>query len=426
MALPVSKTAPSPAWLRGAVTYGAVPTLFGEEPLRDLTERLDDLQELGVDAVWISPIQETDDLSDISYATTDFQAIRPDFGTPHDLKALVQEAHARDIKVLLDIAPNHVSQGHPAFVDAEKRGDDSPYYDYFDRDANGDPTYYFDWEHLKNLNYDNPGVQKMVTSAFDHWVKEYDVDGFRVDAAWGPRQRKPEFWGHLSQHLREVKPDLFLLAEASARDPYYLRNGFNAAYDWTDKLGVPSWSEVFADTGHIGEKLRDAIGASPKEGVARFLDNNDTGARFITQYGAEKARVAATLLLTLPGLPVVYSGDEVGAEFQPYDDPPPLDWKDQHGLRPHYARLAELREQIPALASGDYTPLPPAGDAFGFSRQVKGEDPVVVALNFGASQQRLHVPKGRWRDLLSGQVLQASEKGLQLPPTSSYVLQPAH
>lgn len=413
-------------WLKGAVTYGAVPTLFGERPLADLTERLDDLQALGIDAVWISPIQATDDLSDISYATTDFRAIRPDFGTPEDLKTLVEQAHERNIKVLLDIAPNHVSQGHEAFLHAQKHGKASPYYSHFERDQNGNPTHYFDWQHLKNLNFDTPAVRSMVTEGFEHWVKEFDVDGFRVDAAWGPRERKPEFWGGLNSHLKELKPDIFLLAEASARDPYYAQNGFHAAYDWTDQLGVWSWKEAFADQSTLGEKLLQAVSASPGHDVARFLNNNDTGERFITRHGPERARVAATLLLTLPGLPVVYVGDEIGAEFEPYEDPPPLDWTDRHGLRNHYSNLARLREQIPALAEGDFQKLGAVGAALAYQRRAADDERLVVALNFAdTSSAPLPLPAGRWRDLLSGQTLEVGAQGVTLPATTSYLLQPA-
>lgn len=96
MAISPTSISPPPAWLKGSVAYGAVPALFGEKPLQAVTEKLDDLDELGVDAIWLSPIQATDDTSLISYATTDFKAIRPDFGDGNDLKTLVQEAHKRD------------------------------------------------------------------------------------------------------------------------------------------------------------------------------------------------------------------------------------------------------------------------------------------------------------------------------------------
>lgn len=407
------------------MAYGVVPPLFGEAPLQAVTERLDELDELGVDALWLSPIQATDDPSAISYAATDFQAIRPDFGEPADLKELVEEAHERGLKVLLDIPPNHVSSAHPYYQHALKHGPSSPYYNFFDRDAQGNATHYFDWDNLINLNYAHPQVQQMVTDSFEYWLKEYGVDGFRVDAAWGPKERQPDFWGKLNARLKANHPDVFLLAEASARDAYYLQNGFSAAYDWTEKLGQWSWEGVFEKEDEIGARLQQAIGNAPPEQVARFLNNNDTGLRFISRHGPEKTRVAATLLLTLPGLPVVYCGDEVGAEFEPYEDPPALDFEaDPHGLRAHYARLIELREQCPALAEGGFESVEVVGNgaAYAFRR---GD--ALVVLNFG-KQTSVKI-KGRQDaslDLLTGKpVLPKSGQGtVEIPvePESSLIL----
>lgn len=401
----------------GEIVYGAIPPYFGGQPLKDVERKLPELAELGVDTVWLSPIMQSDDPSAINYSTTDYFSIRPDFGTPDDLKALVREAHERGMKVILDIAPNHVSNQHPFFLDAEEHGQASPYYGYFARDAQGNPQHYFDWTYLINLNYDHPKVQEHITQAFEYWVKEYDVDGFRVDVAWGPRERNPAFWPRLNERLEQLKPGIFMLAEGSARDPYYLQSGFDAAYDWTDKLGEGSWSQVFQDESQIGPRLAEMLNQGPE--VLHFLNNNDTGERFITRYGPDKARAAATVLLTLPGIPLVYMGDEVGEQFDPYWDPPPFNWQDPHQLRPHYARLAHLREQVPALASGGYQHLPieNTGSAFAFQR-----DEVVVIANFGPRQTvHLSLPPGLWRDLLSGKVVQGSQHRME--PGESWVLE---
>src|SRR5207237_899753 len=98
-------------------------------------------------------------------------------------------------------------------------------------------------------------------------------------------------------------------AEASARDSYYGRHGFDAAYDWTDKLGQWAWQEAFAPGANTASALRAAITASASDTlVFRFLDNNDTGERFITRHGVGRTRVAAAMLLTLPGIPGIYTG----------------------------------------------------------------------------------------------------------------------
>jgi glycosidase len=434
---------PTPGWLRGAVVYGVVPPLFGDAPFQAVTARLDELVELGVDVLWLSPLNATDDPSAISYAVTDYFDVRGDYGTREELRRLVREAKKRGLRVVMDFVPNHTSVGHPFFQDAERKGEASAYHDFYVRDARGEPVHFFDWEGLKNLNYDNPEVQRMMIAAFSYWVREFDIDGFRVDAAWGIRQRNPEFWPRLARELRRLEPDLFLLAEASARDAFYVRNGFHAAYDWTEELGQWAWARVFEEPEQVGARLDEALAAraTPPERVARFLNNNDTGERFITRYGPGMTRVAAVLLHTLPGIPIVYTGDEVGAEFEPYEDPPPLSWEDRHHLRALYRRLATLREELPALHSGSFQRVGGEGppSTFAFLRDAGGARQALVALNFSQAPQRLRVSlpaslraqlrEGSLRDALSGRDVSLRARGseqyeLELRGQSALVLTP--
>lgn len=398
--LPVARSAVSPdaaadaarargAMPAGAVIYGVAPMMFGDPPLQSVTAKLDGLKDLGVDALWLAPICETDDKGGISYSITNYKALRKDFGTMADLKALVAGAHQRGIKVLLDFVPNHTSNRHPYFKDAQAKGASSAYYDYYVRDAKGTPQHYFDWSNLMNLNYDNPSVQSFMTDALTYWVREADVDGYRLDAAWGVKDRTPTYWPQANKVLRTLKPGLFTLAEGTARDPYYVKNGFDAAYDWTTELGHGAWEHAFDDPAKTGDALRTALSSheTPADHVARFLANNDTGDRFITRHGDAVQKVAAALLLTLPGYPVVYNGDEVGAEFNPNDDPPCFTWDDPHHLRPLYKALTRLRHQLPALSHGALTEVPVtnAPGVYAFVRDAGHGDVALVVLNFGAA-----------------------------------------
>lgn len=429
----------APAWLEGAVVYGVVPTLFGGSPFRDVTARLDALEEQGVDAIWLSPLNATDDPSAISYAITDYMALRPDFGTKADFQRLVTESHRRGMRVLMDFVPNHTSTGHPYYQDTLAQGPKSPFWNYYVRDQQGNAQHYFDWVNLKNLNYDEPRVQAMMTEAFSYWVRELDVDGFRVDAAWGVKDRTPSFWPALRKSLDALKPGVFMLAEASARDPYYVRNGFDAAYDWTTELGHWAWEQVWSHPERAGERLKTALAGqqTPSDRVARFLNNNDTGPRFITRYGVAQQRAAAVLLHTLPGIPVVYTGDEVGAEFEPYEDPAPLSWEDPHGLRPLYRKLAELRSTVPALRAGRFTEVAVRKNpgAYAFVRNAGARSWALVVLNFGApSALDLELPeayrpaKGTLKDLLTGRTVPltvgAHATRVELPEAGALVLVP--
>jgi glycosidase len=428
-AAPRLASAPAPAsdarasWHRSAVVYGVVPPLFGPGvPLREVTARLDALDDLGVDALWLAPVMATDDPGAISYAITDFLAVRPDYGSEADLRVLVREAHARGLKVLLDVVPNHTSTGHPWYRDAEARGPSSPRWGFYVRDAAGEAAWDFDWKHLRKLDYANPAVRREMTEAFVRWVRDLDVDGFRVDAAWGIRDRSPDFWPELVRAVRAVKPGALLVAEASARDGYYVRAGFDAAYDWTGELGRAAWEKVFDDLARVGPALDAALAdrATPMDRVFRFLENNDTGERFVTRHGVATTRLATVLLHALPGVPALFTGQEVGAEYSPYDDPPPVAWVDRHGLRGLHRRLAALREDLPALRDGAYRRVEvPGNDAiFAFVRDA-GAGPgarALVVLNFGpAARVRLAVPGGLGpgvlRDVLADRDVRAAPAG---------------
>ena len=377
------------AWIDRAVVYGVVPALFGPRGLADVTARLDQLSDLGITALWLAPITESPP-GDFGYAVTDYFGLRRSLGAGEDLRALIRAAHARGIRVIMDFVPNHLSDQHPYFTDTIGGAGGSPYFDFFARGQNGSAEHYFDWSNLKNLNYSNPEVQRLVIEAFAHWVREFDIDGFRVDVAWGPRQRAPDFWPRWRAELKRIKPDLLLLAEASARDPYYGHNGFDAVYDWTDKLGEWAWHGAFEDEANTARRLRAAIEASASDAqVLRFLENNDTGARFRSRYGLGRTRVAAAMLLTLPGIPCLYTGQEIGAAYEPYKDPHQIAWDDVDGLRGWYQRLIALRRDNPVLRSRDLRmrDVAPGEQVLVYVRP--GEvpsDSILIMLNYGPSR----------------------------------------
>lgn len=409
------------------VVYGVVPRNFDPPGFAGVMARLESMAELGVTSLWLTPITPTLPGA-FGYEVLDYTDIRPDYGTKEEFRALVHAAHARGMRVLLDIVPNHTSDKHPFALDAERQGTASPYWDYYDRDEAGVPTHYFSWHHLPNLNVDNPAVQQFIRDAIAYWMREFGVDGFRIDAIWGIRQRNPQFLASLVQQLRDINPDVLLIAEASARDPYYLESDFDAAYDWTDELGQWAWRDVFAGGRSPGEVLTEAItnegqGYRAATLVLRFLNNNDTGPRFITTHGVGCYRAAMAMLLTLPGMPCLFTGDEVGAEYEPYQTPGPIDWTDQYGLRDDVRRLIALRRQTPALHSRGWQPLElsPAEPLFAYLRGDGEAGQVVVAINFSPDEHcaTIELPvqvtanggEARLRDLWSGEVYGAPAEG---------------
>ena len=375
----------------GAVVYGVVPSTFDPPGFKGVAARLDDLADLGVTALWLSPITCTVP-GHFGYEVTDYFDVRADYGTKEDFRALVEAAHVRGMLVLMDFVPNHTSIEHPYAQDALANGQSSAYWDFYDHDPNGNLTHYFNWSHLPNLNYENPEVARFMLEAFSYWVREFDVDGFRLDAVWGIKERKPEWLTTFLAEMNRIKPDSLLIAEASARDEFYFEQGFDAAYDWTDELGHWAWGDALSGIAPIGEAMVDVLtgggqGYHDDALVFRFLNNNDTGQRFISTYGVDFYRTALAMLLTLPGLPCLYTGDEVGAEYQPYDQAGPIDWTDRHQLRDLTMRLIALRRSTPALHSREWLPLTvePATPLFAYLRTSSGQAPVVVLLNFSGT-----------------------------------------
>jgi glycosidase len=399
----------NPAWLETAVVYGVIPFLFGSPAYQAIGEHLDELADLGINAIWLGPIN-THPVDDYGYAVENYFGLDPAYGTEEDFRNLVKAAHERGIRVLMDFVPNHTSNTHPYFLDAQERGTDSPYWDFYDRDEQGNYTHYFQWTHLPNLNYDNPEVRRMIIEAFSYWVREFDVDGFRVDVVWGVKERRPDFWLEWRRALKRIKPDLMLLAEATAREPYYFDNGFDVAYDWTYRPGGWSWEIAWNAYKYrlLSYNLTEALtnrpeGYHPDAVIFRFLNNNDTGKRFITRHGEGVTRVATAMLLTLPGIPCLYTGDEYGREFEPYQQLEPLTFEEEYpGLRDYHKHLIQLRQEIPSLHSRQMSIITPDATPQAVFAYVRYGDPsepsvppVIILLNFSEepAEFKFNVPE---------------------------------
>ncbi len=401
-------------WIRDAVVYEIFPRYHHPSgQLNAITADLPRLVTLGVNCLWIMPIFEAPPWN--SYAIADYYAVEQDVGTMDDYRALMDAAHALGIRVLLDIPINHTGIWHPWFMDAAEKGTISPTWDWYDRDENGDYTYYNDWDSLPNLNYDNPDVRRYMIEMCQWWLEEAYVDGFRADVAWGVHERRPDFWADWRVALKTRKPDLFLQGEASVMDFSILTDRFDSVMDWPLYFDPGGFRLLFngSSASQVHGRITNQGDYFPAESFPfRFIENHDE-TRYISEHTPEQTRTAATMLLTIPGVPMLYAGQEIGATLMRG----PINWEhDPHNLFDHYARLVDARRRLPALRSNFVRQLSnSAGETvYSYLRHAPGLPAAVVALNL--SQQAVApdviLPASVWiepdsqyvvTDVLSGQ-----------------------
>ena len=188
------------AWVRGAVVYEIFPRQFSQKgDFAGITGRLDELKALGVDVLWLMPVHPLGRLKakgsiGSPYAVQDYYGVNPDYGTKDDLHRLIDGAHARGMKVIIDMVANHtawdsVMMSNPRYYKQDKEGHVIP----------PNP----DWTDVAGLNYGNPETRRYMSDMMQYWVREFQLDGFRCDAAG---EVPTDFWEQLRQDLDKVRP----------------------------------------------------------------------------------------------------------------------------------------------------------------------------------------------------------------------------
>ena len=342
-----------PEWSYGAVLYEMnVRQLTPEGTLRAAAARLEFLRDLGVDAVWLMPIYPIGEKNRKGtlgsyYSIRDYCAVNPELGTMDDFDDFVAEAHRLGMKVLMDWVANHTSRdarwiaGKPA--------------SWYERDASGEPAVPWDWTDTAKLDYANRDVWEAQTAAMEFWIARHAVDGFRCDMA----MLVPiEFWQYAAARLRRVKPDLFLLAEAEQRN-LFDDGVFDACYGWEMHHLLNDVAQQRGRVTALRDWLRADRGRYPRSAMRlAFTSNHDenswNGSEF-ARMGAARGIMAAFTFVVPGGLPLIYTGQEVGYDhsFAFFDrDPIPAESYRANAYTEFYRRLTELRHANPALAAG--------------------------------------------------------------------------
>lgn len=426
--------------------------------LNGVTAKLDYLKELGIGGIWLMPINSSPSYH--GYDTSDYYQINAEYGTIDDLKMLLDEAHKRDIKVIMDLVVNHSSTEHPWFK-AAISDENSPYRNWYtivnaDKNvkadgatggnpwhANGNSKYLgVFWEGMPDFNFDEPKVREEMIAIGQYWL-ELGLDGFRLDAAkhiYGnfasteksadTQAKNKAWWQEFRAGMITVKPDVYLIGEVwdslAVIAPYFDK-AFDSAFDFdlaSRILGAAS-GERDAD---FAFSLGRAYGVYEKSSNGTFVDapflsNHDQNRVMTALTGNEShAKMAAAMLLTIPGTPYVYYGEELGMQGAKPDEfiREPMLWysspaggegqttwepsrhnatseavsveaqaAEEDSMLNHYRELIKWRNEEPALRDGGIAEfqLEPVNSKLSVYIRVTQKERVLVVHNLSGDQQ---------------------------------------
>jgi len=439
----------TPDWVKHAVFYQIFPDRFarsqrtqhpkgltfkpwGSPPeeqgyqggdLRGIAEKLDYLHELGITAIYLNPIFAS--ASNHRYHTFDYYQVDPLLGGNDALRELLDAAHERNMRVVLDGVFNHAGRGFWPFHHILENGGDSPYIDWFtvhdwplrpySSDKKHPPNYgcWWDLPALPKLNTDNPGVREYIFGAARHWI-EFGIDGWRLDV---PSEIDDDaFWQEFRRVVKAASPDAYICGEIWHESQRWLQGDqFDAVMNYIFMSAALSFCGV--NSLNPAYK-RDLLTLEPLDAPAfavemnrmhnlydwevtqvqlNLLDSHDTArALWILSDDVAALQLCVVLQMTLPGAPCIYYGDEVGMSAG--DDPDcreAFPWNNEASwnreLLDFYRRATALRHAYPVLRTGEFQSLYAKGRMYAFRRTLGGQE-AVVAVNSGSKNASAAIP----------------------------------
>lgn len=431
--------------------------------INGLTQKLDYIRDLGVNGIWLMPIMPSPSYH--KYDVTDYKGIHPDYGTIPDFKNFVHEAHQRDLKVIIDLIVNHVSVKHPWFIQATENPE-GKYRDYFiwaDKDSikdevakkiitldsdnitqwhavdgNEEAEHYYGFfnSDMPDLNFDNPAVRQEFVEIGKYWFEEMKVDGFRLDAAKHiyPDDRAADnhaFWIWFRSEMERIKPDVYMVGEvwSPAKEVAPYLKGIPALFNFDLGVAIIKATKAEKDTTALVNTYKTIVdyyqGITPEYIDATFLTNHDQN-RILSELNGdtEKLKIAAAILMTLPGTPYIYYGEEIGMLGIKPDEhirepflwdktgvntnqtswmtpkysteetmrPLSIQQQDENSIYNHYKKLIRLRNSSAALSYGElkYTDIKKK-EIVSFLR-VKDDESYLVIHNISNKSISLKLP----------------------------------
>ncbi|MDR5672578.1 Glycosidase [Halalkaliarchaeum sp. AArc-CO] len=391
-----------PAWSRSITLYEIYVRTFadGDEPTFEaIADRLPELAEFGVNCIWLTPVLQNDEF-DHGYNITDFFSIADDLGTREEFEALLEEAHDHGIKVLFDLVLNHSAREHEFFGRA--KAGDPEYRDWYEWENEADdvPATYFDWPYIANFNFDNLHVRRHLLDVVDEWAPY--VDGFRCDMAWAV---PTSFWQEIRDRVKSHDREFLLLDETIPYVPEFHELCFDVHFDTTlyHNLRQIGHGEMPARAVVDAIRQRAETGFPDHAGFLQYMENHDE-TRFLEECGRPETEAAAGAIFTLPGIPLLYAGQEIGERTRRER----ISWEEtDEELRRHYGALNELRRERPAFGPGgafEPVEVDAVHDGVVAYAREAGEERLVVVLNFAPMPEHVSLPEETVEptDLVSG------------------------
>ena len=360
-ALPVSShaisasKAVSPDWIKSATVYEVnVRDFSAAGDFASVTSALPRIKALGSDVIWLMPIYPTGVLNSKTdntgnqqmgspYSVANYTAVNPSMGTDADFKKLVDTAHSMGMKVVLDWVGNHSAWDNP-WITAHP--------DWYTHDAQGNITWPggTDWTDVADLNYDSPGLRAAMTDALKYWVTNFSIDGYRCDFANGV---PTDFWDVATAQVNAIKPLWWLAENQDQTDLLY--KSFSANYNW-QLLGALNTvgnrdNALFAISNAV---MNYPAGTYPMNFITNHDENSWNGTEF--QRLGNAVKESAVITFTVPGVPLIYNGQEIGMTkqlaFFSKDQIPWATDANAAGWTAFYSKLTKLRKLNPALWAG--------------------------------------------------------------------------
>ena len=395
------------------------------------------LKKMGIGAVYFSPIFESDTHG---YNTRDYRKIDVRLGTNEDFKKVCEELHKEGIRVILDGVFNHVGRGFFGFKDVLEKRENSQYKDWFNINFGGNSNYndglwYEGWEghyDLVKLNLKNPAVTDYLIESVRDWVKEFDIDGLRLDVAYMVDR---DFLKRLRYETSQMKPEFFFGGEMIGGDYNQIMNDemCHSATNYECYKGIYSSLNslnLFEIMHSLNRQFGDENWTLYRgKHLMSFVDNHDVS-RIASILTEEKyLPLAYALMFTMPGIPMIYYGSEWGFKADKKEGDPALrpafDTPVYNKLTEYITKLTKIHNASPVLWHGSFKSLQIANKQCAFLREKDGKR-MIIAVNADGNNARLnfHIDNvnGSLTDLITGDEVEFNS-GLELTGFRAYIFE---